>query len=85
MAETRLSDIKEETSVDLDDAENGIDPELEKSIKQLFEAAKRGWVLFRIFGSRRIIILSGNSVKCKKLWRSTNLLWWNCEIRMGTR
>ncbi|XP_065883890.1 uncharacterized protein [Dysidea avara] len=42
MAETRLSDIKEETSVDLDDAENGIDPELEKSIKQLFEAAKRG-------------------------------------------
>jgi len=42
MTDARLSDIKEETSVDLDDAENGIDPELEKSIKQLFEAAKIG-------------------------------------------
>jgi len=55
MSDTRLSDIKEETSVDLDDAENGVDPELEKSIKQLFEAAKRGWVLIRNNGLERIL------------------------------
>ena len=69
MTDTRLSDIKEETSVDLDDAENIIDPELEKSIKQLFEAVKTGWVLFRIVG------YGGSSEKYGKLWSSINLLW----------
>jgi len=75
MTDTRLSDIKEETSVDLDDAENSIDPELEKSIKQLFEAVKTGWVLFRIVRLGRIIILAGSSEKYDKLWISINLLW----------
>ena len=51
MVDTRLSDIREETSVDLvdeSDAEATRDPELDKAIKQLFEAAKNGWALFKI-------------------------------------
>ena len=44
----RLSDIREETSVDLSDAEAARDPELEKAIKQVFEATKHGWALFKI-------------------------------------
>ena len=51
MGDTRLSDIREETSVDLvdeSDAENAKDPELDKAIKQLFDATKNGWALFRI-------------------------------------
>jgi len=51
MSDTRLSDIREETSVDLvseSDAENAKDPELDRAIKQLFDATKNGWALFRI-------------------------------------
>ena len=51
MADTRLSDIREETSVDLvdeSDAENARDPEYDRAIKQLFEATKNGWALFRV-------------------------------------
>lgn len=47
----RLSDIREETSVDLvdeSDAENSKDPELDKAIKQLFGAVKTGWALFKV-------------------------------------
>lgn len=51
MMDTRLSDIREETSVDLvdeSDAENAKDPELEKAIEQLFSATKLGWALFKV-------------------------------------
>ena len=51
MVDTRLSDIREETSVDLVDecdAENARDPEFDRAIKQLFEATKNGWALFRV-------------------------------------
>lgn len=49
--DTRLSDIREETSVDLvdeSDAETAKDPELDKAIKELFEATKHGWALFEV-------------------------------------
>ena len=51
MGDTRLGDIREETSVDLgdeSDAESIMDPEFDKEIKQLFEATKHGWALFRL-------------------------------------
>lgn len=51
MADTRLSDIREETSVDLVDeseAENAKDLELDKAMKQLFKATRNGWALFKV-------------------------------------
>ena len=69
MVDTRLSDIREETSVDLvdeSDAENALNPELDRAIKQLFEATKHGWALFRILEPVVRDVFTGG--------------WWRCKI-----